>query len=820
MSIRTSASRVDPVRPGGVLRAVLPALCWLLLLPGILCAEELIIVSLQLNHQNEGEAFVVMRDDGDFLVRVSDLQAAGLSQFPEQTVEIDGEPHVSLAAMPGVAFHLDEATLTLELTVAPEQLPRSTFDLSPHRRESVIYPHDDSLFLNYGIEYTTGSSDAADFDGVDISNELGARFHDLLLLSGSHYVESTDDSRFVRLDTSLTWDDRTRLRRFVGGDLVARSGDLGSRVQMGGVSVSKLYRIDPYYISYPLFDFSGVASLPSEVDLYVGGVKVRSEKIAPGEFELLNYQGIGGAQTFEVVVRDALGREQRVVAPFYFSDQLLRRGLHEYSYNLGFLREEFGQESNSYSDAAFSAFHRYGVNDILNLGLRGELTGELVNLGFESAFKPGRLGLMRVQGAGSLHDGKSGGSGLFSYEFFNQRFRGRLAVQMFSEDYRTLGSLQGTALRKASLLAGIGYVTPRYGSFAGDYTQTSSYAASVDRTVLGLSWSRRVWRETYANAFVRRVSETTTSYEAGINLTWFFGRERTVSGSIRRESDENVQVLEARRNTPAGEGTGWSLRGENSSGNGTRSSQFSADLQHNARQAIVRGEASLGQSDISSSEDLRLAVSGALVYIGETFAMTRPVSDSFALVSVGDAEGVGVYVNGQPSGHTDRHGRLILPELSSYYENQLYIEDQDIPLDYLMSKVRLFVSPPLRSGSCINFPLRKYQGISGTLLVDKADAEPEPLGYAELTLDGPAGKVVFWSGRDGEFYVDNQQDGFAPLAQQGCGALQAPAAEFLPAGSYRLSVRQEERSFDTEITIPPLDGPLVDLGNILLPYRP
>ena len=82
-----------------------------------------------------------------------------------------------------------------------------------------------------------------------------------------------------------------------------------------------------------------------------------------------------------VVIKDPFGREQRIVYPFYFAETLLEKGLHEYSYNVGFLRRKFGEESDRYGPIAFSAFHNYGLSDRVTLGGRGEGTGDGANLG-------------------------------------------------------------------------------------------------------------------------------------------------------------------------------------------------------------------------------------------------------------------------------------------------------------------------------------------------------------------------------------------------------------------------------------------------------
>jgi outer membrane usher protein len=280
----------------------------------------------------------------------------------------------------------------------------------------------------------------------------------------------------------------------------------------------------------------------------------------------------------------------------------------------------------------------------------------------------------------------------------------------------------------------------------------------------------------------------------------------------------DIHALEARQNTPAGYGTGWSLAAERTEGGVASTKRLDGFVQHNAQHAIVRADAGVVDARTETTTTTRLALAGALVYVGDTFGVTRPVSDSFSLVRIGKAENVRVYVNGQDSGQTGRDGQLIVPDLSSYYENRISFEDQDLPIDTLMPQVQLNVSPPLRSGSCLNFPLQRYQAFTGKLLLPGENAA-RPLANAELELRTPSGPVIFWTGRDGEFYLDNQLREFDILKVQGCD-VDREAAVFLPAGTYPVAVKHDGVSFLVELDIPTSDETYTELGTITLSPRP
>ena len=776
-------------------------------------ADQTIICSVIVNQQPKGEFFVIMRDDGDFLILPDDLKKMGLHDLPPERVKAEGADYVSLRGMRKVSFSFDEYNLTLTIQAAPELLAKEIRDLAYARQQHVYYPHENSFFLNYSLNYTRGGASSLEFQSFDASHELGIRFGKGLFLSDGLYTETPENKNLVRLNTRFILDDRAHLQRLVAGDFTADSGNLGSLAPMGGLSFSKAYQIDPYFIRYPLFNFSGLLTFPSDVELYVDGSKIRTDHFAPGTFELLNFQGIHGAQTVEVVIRDSFGREQHFTMPIYGTDQVLKRGLHAYSYNLGFLRRDFGTESNHYDHRlTFSGFHRYGLTDRINLGVRAELNRDLANFGSEFGFVAPGYGLIKVDGAISSFQGDTGGAGQLTYEYQTQGFDLRLGLQSYSHKYRTLADLDTPIDRKINLVASIGYLSPQFGSIGLRYSAVSYYQQQNRREVT-LSWSRRLFKEVFLSSTLSRIKEAETNVEAALFLNWHFGRDFTIAGGFRHEQNTNSQSIEARKNTPLGEGTGWSIKGEHSETHSTTSERLDGFVQHNAQHAILRADLGVTRGEAVHSTTTRIALSGALVHVGDTFAVTRPVRDSFAMVSVGEAKGVRVYANGQTAGRTNSHGRAVLPDLSSYYENQVSIEAKDIPIEYLMPRVRLFVSPPLRSGSCLNFPLRRYQAFTGTLL--RGDPDHQPLTNAELILTTADGQLDFWTGGNGEFYFDSQMATMTGDHYQGCNALGKAPGEFLPAGTYPVTVKLENESYQAQLTFPKNKAETVDLGTLI-----
>lgn len=790
-------------------------------------ADQTIVAGVTLNQEKKGDIFAIMKDDGDFLVKASDLKKMGVAKLPGKPVRVAGTSYYSLRSLPGVRFKFDEDTLTLKISTAPSLLPKEVVDLMPPRRENVYYPDDNSFFLNYGLDYNLGGNSLS-YQGLDLTNEAGLRIDHLLFFTSTTFNDAVGDRRFTRLMSNVTYDRRPRMQRFVAGDFFAASGNLGSSVNLGGLSFSKLYAINPNFIKNPLFDFSGLLALPSQVDLYLNGTRIRSEHFKPGPFELRDLQSFSGAQNLTIVIRDSLGRIHRIVAPFYFTDRLLRKGLSEYSYNLGMLRKDFGSASNHYGSLAYSFFHRVGVSNSLNLGLRGEGGDGLYNLGFESLLKLGADGLLGLQGATSIDRGRGGFASQIGYTYQDRKFSFHLALQNFSDGYQTLGGLLTSRKVQYQAEAGIGYTLPQLGSLSFTFIDSKAYHEK-HQPALSVYYARKIWKNLYLNASYRHTETGPPEDEVLFNFNYYLRDNTSFSASVQQNREGHTETLEARKDLPVGEGYAWRATLERAQIGSSSTTTVNPVLQVNGRYGIYRADYSRteGASAAAGKQNLRLSLSGALVYLGDDMAATRPVTDSFGLVKVGDVKGVRVYANSQTMGRTNAHGEIVVPSLNSFYDNEVSIETKDIPMDYLMPAVRKFVSPPYRSGSCLVFPLQKYQAFTGKLKIRRGN-RTIPLADAEVKIPSDKGTIDFYTDASGSFYFDNDPTNnpglFDHTRELGCSTLNGATAPLLGPGLHPATVTLQGHSFSAQLPISKARGQVTDLGQVTLtipkPFMP
>ena len=463
---------------------ILGLVCWVLLagLPAHAQHMDEAPLEVHVNTENRGAHVVELNSSGDVLIPSDTAQELGLRHLPAP-VQIEGKPYVSLRSLaPSVTYKVDLQTLTLGITADPSMLALQNVDLAQRPPTNIIHTDDNSFYLNYAFNYTKTTPPSP--DTLQVPWEIALRLGSTLAYSSFLYSrtentggaggQNSADEHSVRLFTNLTWDNPDNQRRVVLGDAVAQSGQLGGGGNFAGLSISKNFQLAPYFIQHPPLQVTGLIQTPSDVDVYVGDILVKSIKLSPGPFELTNVPLAQGAGDVTLVIKDAFGRESRVSIPFYVSNTLLKPGLQSYSYNLGYQRKLFGTASNEYGNPIFSAFHDVGITDWLTMGLRAEGRERLANYGGRTAFLLWRLGQID---AGYAHskEGDAEGKGRFlAYQYASRHFGFSLSEQLLSRDYANLSIAAIDNKTRVRRTATLGVPIKYVGTIAGSYVTTAA----------------------------------------------------------------------------------------------------------------------------------------------------------------------------------------------------------------------------------------------------------------------------------------------------------------------------------------------------------
>ncbi len=779
-----------------------------------------IVLTVTVNTVSKGDFFVELGDEGTLFIKTEDLDTLKL-KFPEdRVVLIENERYVPTSAVLDVKPSFDEKKLALSFIGKTTEAQITTADIFSlqSKPQNVYYPRETSAFLNYGLTYGYTSADG--FQSFSATNKVGARAGDVFFVSDSLYTKTRTDETFIRLQSSATYERRDDLQWFVLGDQFANSGDLGSSINMGGLGFSKVYKLDPYFITQPVFNLKGAAIYPTQAEIYLDGVLVGKQAIAPGSFDLRNIYSYTGSHNVEVVLKDPFGNEQMISYPLYFSTQLLREGLHEYSYNAGFIREQYGLDSNEYGKPAFSAFHRYGVTNSLNIGVRAEGSDGVYNGGLFTSFLVPRVGAFTLSVAESDANGINGSAGSFQHSYQFGNFSTNLLVRGYSRDYSTVSSPTTSTSdpTKYEASAGVGFLLNPLGSFSVNYSGIETYGGTNTRTT-SANYSRTISKTTSLFATASETQQVGTTYSFFVGLNFNFDNDIHGATQYSKTGGADTETAQVQKDVPVGEGLGYRAGYTRTDSGTTVSNALNPFVQYNARYGIYSLDSTLQNSSGITSETYNLSASGALVYAGGFYGLSRPVSDSFSIVMLDKVENAKVLNNGQEIGTTGLSGTVVVPTLTSYGQNQISVDVKNLPMDYSISGVNKALSPSLWSGSCVAFDAVRMQAVTGRLF-EKRDDKKTPLEYVDISLKVGEKVLTFPTGKDGEFYIENTlpKEMIKETDQLSCRAIaerRKTGGKVIKPGTYPAFVEIDGAKCTFTVTFPETEDVITDLGEVV-----
>lgn len=765
---------------------------------------QALVVSLKVNAVQQDERIAHMTASGAFLLPRAGLDAVLPIPADVALHEIEGEEYVALASLPGARVTFDERTLTLEVVLPARQFPAQRFDLAspPVPVDLAPSPRSGSLTYRLGYAAVEGGSGT-----VTLAADAAGQWGDWIARNRSFHARSDEETLSMRLETQLIRDDRANMRRLILGDANLPPLSLGSGSGLGGITFAKAYQLSPYFIRQPGVGYSGLVDFPSEVDFYVGNTLVMRQRVGPGPFDIQNFTYYGGQRDVRVVVRDMFGREQSIAYPFYFATQGLAAGLHDYSYQAGWLRRPAVSGNPEYGPFAVAAFHQYGFTDALTLGARAEATRARINAGPDLFYRSERFGVWGLHAAASRdrEGGRDGHAVSFSHAFQRGEFTSQVIGQRFSDGYRLLNEADTPRTPLSDLSATVGMASSRYGSVGLNFTRLAlregeallpGLPVEAGRTVtraVALTYSRQLAGRFNLTMVLRRRLGEPAGNEVFAGIQYLPGREQSVNLTVNRDvAGARTTALHWSNEVPRGEGLAWLVGVQHQETAEGDSRLFAPRLDWYTRWGTLSAEATRVQSSSGpGSSAYSLALAGSLLAVGGHVMASRPVSDGFAVAEIfPPLEGVRVYENNQEIGRTDARGRILLPNITSYANNFVSIQDKDVPIEYSIEKIGRTFSPALRSGTLVPFAVELVRTVTGSFRY-RAAGQRRPLEYHLVVVSAGERTFEMPTGKEGAFYVEN-----------------------LPAGRHRARVEIAGTSCEFVLEVPATESTEIALGDV------
>jgi len=707
-----------------------------------------------------GPALVVERDAaGTPFVAESALPQLRLRTPESGAVTIDGERYYSVAAFNPSDVAMDDATQSLRLT-----LPAAAFVPTRSDYASDSVPHVTPAQLGGFVNYDLLGERVGDQSNVGAIVEAGA-FGACGVLTSSALAQRVDSrGSAVRLDSTWTLDMPDRLETLRVGDWASSTGAWGQAVRFGGVHFGTNFATQPTLVTTPLLSAKGEAVLPSTIDVFVNGQHDSQENVAPGPFSIDRVPAINGAGQMQVIVTDALGRQQVLTQPYYTGPALLRAGLDEYSFDAGAVRENYTTSSNDYGDFVAAATYRRGLSDEVTAEVHAEgEAGGSHAIGFDTAIQVGDLGVTSLTTAFG-GDGRLGWLGGVGFERSSTYLDVFAEVRYASDEFAQLGSDATTQRPKQRTFGGLGFNFGDYGNLRLSYGRQTYWTDATAADVYGISHSVTLGAYGYLNFLASRTSGDGASTDVFVNWTLPLGGRRTASVGAQRADGKSLEaVASIQQSLPVGSGTGYYVA---TTSNGDGQIDYS-----------YQGGAGLVSAEYARRDGIdgwRANATGGIALTSAGVMPARTLNESFAVVELADYPDLTVYLDNQPIGRTDEKGRVLLDSMRPYQTNTISVDPKEIPFDASLDTPSMTVTPAYRSGPVVRFPVTRAS--AATLRLVQGDGAPVPAGAIVTTanehapvggdglvyltaVDGAAAATAEWSGHHCAFRVVRPRDG-------------------------------------------------------------
>ena len=691
-------------------------------------------LDVQVNGTRQDTALVLQDDNGALLVRAQDLERWRVRVPGSTRITHGPEPYVRLSTIKRLRYWVDPSQGRLSLDVPADLLETSHLSgLSRAADQPTRSPP--GAYLNYDVfagRDQGGPTRASALVETGVFGRWGSGSSTTLIRHTGKQTQS------IRLDTTWTYDLPERIASFRLGDGIGGASSWGRSVRFGGVQWATNFATQPGFITFPLPTLSGIATAPSTVEYYVNDTLRFQRNVPSGPFAIQDLPVVTGQGDVRMVVRDLLGREQMITQPFYASGQILAAGLRAFSYDAGFVRENYGLASNDYGRLAVTGTERKGLSDHFTGEVHAEALRDQQTVGVGGSLLAGNAGVLSASVAGSRSAAGTGGLVEIGFQHQSRYLSYGVHTELTSARFAQLGyrALDRPPRQSTSAFMSLGF--GRSGSLGLSYTY-QDLRDQQDVELLGLSYNRTLDGLGYLTMSALRFLTGDTSPLFALTFTVPLGARDSISVNGHAHGGSAGGSVQYQSNLPAGTGVGYRLQAGLSP-----SDPNLADL---ALQNDI-GTYTFGIAQAQGERAYQASSRGGFAFLGGKLFASRHLDDSFAVVQVPGFAHVRVYADNQEVATTDHEGYALVPRLRSYQKNPIRIEQADLPLDAEVEGLQLDAVPYFRSGLALTFPVTHSDG--AILVIQLHDGSALPPG-ADVLVDDNV--TPFPIGLRGEVYL-------------------------------------------------------------------
>jgi outer membrane usher protein len=673
----------------------------------------------------------------------------------------------------GIDATFDRQRLAIELSVPAAKRQRRTVRLGGAQRspDEGREPADAAFFLNVGttaqlVQKSEAEEAGAQTPRFDLDGSVNVEG---LVLTGDATVDTQRERTVQRGFVTATRDFEDQVVRTQAGDIIPETAGFQAAPASGGFRVGRAFDIKPFQEFRPIGQRDFRIQRRSEVEVLVNGVVQDVFTLPPGRYRLQDLPlEANTANQVRLRITDEFGDTRVLSFPIFFTNALLAPGVTDFEIAGGLPRTRGPEGRVRYQrDRAFlTGFVRHGILENLTLGANAQSDRNVHQLGLDGTWAT-RIGTLSGDAAVSFGDASDGWAATGQYTIF----------EPFGQDVGRSLDLRLTS--RSDNFAAVGARDPVNPVAVTASARYSQDLGPVNASLTGTYGARR--------------DDQPDSYSASVNVASNLG-PAAVSANLtytREDGGSEVQAFIS-FSVPLGDRSG--LRASYSSRNArVRSSVFGSTgrglgrVDYDVTAARARDSDRVeGTVDVTTNRaDFRVrqqvenvdtagavtraeavvSAQTAIVGAGDTIALSRPVSDSFAIVSpAADAPDYDLALNpsrfaGERSveARSDFFGPPVLANLNAYIPASVDVTAPDAPLGASLGGQSFTLAPTLNSGFDIEVGSARNVAVIGTLV--RPDGTPVSRRAGTAALEDGNETIDFFTNEAGRYFLRGLRSG-------------------------------------------------------------
>lgn len=679
-------------------------------------------VALSVNGQRQGRVDVTFNPEGALCFDRGLLDAGNL-MVPDRLLE-DGRCHDFLGTSPQTVVEPDPASLSLGLVVPTDAIRPIARDFSGYQTGGI------AGLLNYDVTGMNSRSGDQSSRYASANTELGFNAGDWIVRSRQVQTWQDDVSRTTHIAAYAQ-------RTFASHEAVLQAGQINlynpvlAGAQITGVQVLNEQALQVEGQSAVI---EGIANSQAQVEIRQNGSLIHSTVVPAGPFALNNVRRLNTRSDVEVTIKEADGSERS----FTVQAAMLGIGLPAPGFSLAAGQVRSTGDANEGNPWVISGGWSAALHPqvLLSAGLTG--AADYRAAGASVGLLPSPETQVQTTLTAASASGNDTSQGLQADLSLSHRLSEQWALNAGSS-YRTLGyrELEESVFDRTTennksqyrdqQSAALSWSHPWLGAFSSGFSRSNTFDGQSSSRAIA-SWGTSIGGVSVSATAEWQLSGANRSDDSVyLNLSIPLGENRRARSWVRSSAGEYRS------------GVGLSERVNDQLG-------YRVGVEHDTRDKQVQSTAGVSllprytqldlnytRADAERSSYQASARGGAVLHGGGLTLSPYPISDTFALLSVGDMGAIKVAT---PSGPvwTDWQGQAVVPQVSAYGRSPVEVDTKTLPRNADISNGLAVISAGRGAVDTVEF------GISMTrralLKVTTANGAPLPRGATVNTAEG------------------------------------------------------------------------------------